>query len=294
MRKALPILLLLLACARFPETREPVVFTLGLPPALKSEDPEDEDLVSDLNILLYDGNGQLEEHRFVSRRFLAGDCSFVMNLLAGGTYTLCVCANMGYALDVPHSLDSLQIYRFHLAYPDEYPKGIPMTGCLEYFTPEETDGRIPLRRMMARVTVGMDRGALDGDVRMYVHRISVENCPSSALLFGDSSARSEEDVFVTGFSKSEEAVEPLNRTPSGTVDLYILENDGEICPTWIEMDLEYHSDQYHTPPGKYLKYRFYTGPLMRNTRRCITVRPEGDGLCQDTWKADRTALEAVD
>ncbi len=279
MKRTLLILLLtLVSCSEEPGQLQTYVFTPLLPGAVKSDDPEDENMVSDLNIFLYDWNSRLEEHRFLSRRFLGGNCSFEMKLLSGGTYTLCLAANMGYAMEAPPTLDSLKKTRFHLAYPDEYPKGIPMTGCLENFIPGEDGGLIPLRRMMARISVGMDRSALDDDVRIYVRRITVGNCPSSALLFGSSFVRNEDEVFPSGFCKADENVEPINRTPSTPVDLYLLENMGGENPSWIELDMEFHSDKYHTPPGEYLKYRFQTGDVKRNTSRSITVRPEGDGL----------------
>ena len=289
------LLLLLLSCERIPGGEGiSVVFTPLPTPEVKSDDPEDEDLVSDLNIFLYGWDGGLEEHRFIPRRLLGGNCSFGMDLLSGGTYTICVCANMGYSLYAPPKLDSLKNMRFHLAYPDEYTMGIPMSGCLENFSPDGSgEQTVPLRRMMAKISVGMDRSALDGDVRIYVRRISVGNCPSSALLFGNSSARGGDDVFASGFSKADMKAEALNRTPSGTVDLYLLENMGEDTGCWIEMELEYHSDLFHTPPGEYLIYRFHTGEVRRNTSRSITVRPEGDGLNGDSWRVDRSALEPL-
>ena len=71
----------------------------------------------------------------------------------------------------------------------------------------------------------------------------------------------------------------------------------EVC-SFIELKADYHSPRWHTRAGEHLVYRFYLGEspgnfdVRRNTLYRIWVRPQGDGLQEDSWRVDKTALEA--
>ena len=105
---------------------------------------------------------------------------------------------------------------------------------------------------------------------------------------------------------------------SRTACLYILENlQGDLLPdartekdkvldvsdalsslcSYLEIKAEYLSGTYGTPPDEYLIYRFYLGEspvnfdVERNCEYGITIRPEGDGLQEDSWRIDKSRLD---
>ena len=96
----------------------------------------DEELVSDVNLFLFDGKGRLEEHIYADRLRSGPDGRIAIDAewLCGTGCRIMACANFGYRMDVG-SLDELLKYRYHLAYPDEYSRGIPMTGIMPTVIP---------------------------------------------------------------------------------------------------------------------------------------------------------------
>ena len=301
------LLALLPSCTAVPFGTD-VQIRATLPPRTRAQNP-DETLISDLNVFIFSESGQLEEKRFIPSRRLekeGDDAVFRTRLFEEGRYSIYVCANLGYDPRI-RNLDELLSFRYHFTYPDEYGKGMPMTGCLLRVRPSDHGGTltVPLERLMAKITLRLDRSALRKDVRMRVHRVRIGACPSSALLFGESRAEKEDDLFLNGFSREGRETDALNRNLSGGLsmesDLYLLENlqgteRSGLC-SYIELEIEYHSDMFHSPPGEYLIYRFFCGPedrdfdLRRNTWYRYTVRPVGDGLDGDGWRIDRSRLE---
>ena len=276
----------------------------GIP--TRSSLPDDR-LVSDINLLIYNGEGLLEERRYLtSRQFTVqdGTVSLKTTLLTGVPYDIFVAANVGYALPAL-SREAVEAYRYYFAYPDEYSRGIPACGMLEDFVPgRNPEIVIPVRRLMSRVDVNIDRRALDDGVSIKVRSIGIGNCPRSASLDGPSFISSKEDTFGQGFIKAYGAADALNRDASpgvsGTVSLYLLENrqpepDPTVC-SYVEIKAEYLSATRVTRPDEYLVYRFYLGtgdnPLgvERNRLYTITVRPEGDGLSGEGWRVDKSGV----
>ena len=153
----------------------------------------DETLVSDINLLIYNSEGLLEERRFLSGRQLSaadGTVRLKTGLLKGVPYDIFVAANIGYALPVLSRKD-VETYRYHLAYPDEYSRGMPMSAHLDGYVNEgEAEVLLSLVRTMARIDVTVDRTKLDSDVSFQVTSVHVGNGPSSVRLFGDSRGRS--------------------------------------------------------------------------------------------------------
>ena len=307
--KPVPALLLLLlvpSCTSVP-VRDEVLIRAALPAATRSKDP-DETRITDLNVFIFTESGQLEEKRFISGRRLEKEgenALFRTRLVQEGRYTVYLCANLGYEPPI-RSLEDLLSFRYHLTYPDEYGRGMPMTGCLTHARPADTGGEwtVPLERLMAEVRLRFDRSALRDDVRIQVRRVRVGACPSSVLLFGNSRAEGEADLFRNGFSKEEQEVMALNREVADGISretgLFLLENlqgkdKSRLC-SYIELEMEYYSDRFHSKPGEYLIYRFYPGEpdsfdIRRNSRYRYTVRPVGDGLDGDDWRVDRSGLE---
>ena len=282
----------------------------------------DETLVSDINLLIYNSEGLLEERRFLSGRQLSaadGTVRLKTGLLKGVPYDIFVAANIGYALPVLSRKD-VETYRYHLAYPDEYSRGMPMSAHLDgYVNKGEAEVLLPLVRTMARIDVTVDRTKLDSDVSFQVTSVHVGNGPSSVRLFGDSRAESAAQVFAGGFSLEGKQVQALNIDQttgvSGSVSLYLPENlQGDLLSTqdergkvfsegqydkvcsYLEIRGTYHSDSWHTRAGEPLVYRFYLGDgpgnfdIFRNTACKVTVHLEGTGLGEEGWRVDKSRL----
>ncbi len=291
-------------------------------PMTKSEDP-DENVISDINLFTFSEDGILEDCRYVPWREMADKKAITVKImLVRGVRARIAClANLGYRLDGIRTSSDLDNYRYSMAYPDEYSKGMPMFGSMErVWTPQEKEIRLNLKRMMAKISISMDRSELDAGVKLNVKSVTIGNCPKSATLKGPSSPSGENDVFSRGFIKSYEDVNALNKSEkesmSGEVDVYMLENmngnllddtvddNGKILSgtkaktcSYIEIRSEYISPGRQSGPDGYLIYRFYLGESSSNfdvERNChyhVTVQPHGSGLEETGWRIDKTGLE---
>lgn len=321
--KKLPCLLLLLlpgACAPERETPPPLVIVLSTDGLLTRAADPDETRISDYNLFIFNAQGFLEESAYVPARSLQpsdGTLRYRTQLLADGPYTILAAANIGYPL-VLRSLEEALQERYYMAYPDEYSQGLPMSAWQEGVSAGAA-GEITLRlqRLMARIDLCIDRSALDPDVRFTVREVRVGGCPSSVLLFASSRAENSDMIFSGGFLRSGNEVNELNREAgpgrSGCVSLYLLENcQGQVLASvesdrdkilsdryysqvcsYVEVRAEYESDHWRTAPDKRLTYRFYLGEDRENfdvERNClyrITLRPEGSGLNEESWRVEK-------
>ena len=293
-------LLILAACTRMPmPERCPATIVLKTQtPATRAADP-DEEHISDYNLLIFNPLGELEEKVFVSGRqmeYRGGAVCHRTYLLKGVPYTFLAAANLGYELPC-RTLEEARAYRYHMAYPDEFRSGIPMVAILEnQETTEQME--IPLERLTAKVVLSVDRRALDEDVQLVVRQVKVGSCPSSVQLSGESRGL---HFFANGYLKDWSQVRALNE--GGSLGVYLLENAQGERPepsradcSYIEIKMEYHSDSFHTRAGEYLVYRFFLQEspgvytVRRNVLYRITVKPEGDGLEEDGWRVDQSAL----
>ena len=318
-------LLLAVACSREKAPQKaPVTLYLDPGPLSTRAATPDENLISDYNLLIFNAFGILEEKVYRPRRQMLvteGKAVYGTSLLLDVPYYIYAVANLGYELPC-RTLEEVQEYRFHLAYPDEYGQGMLMVARAEKVTMGHSGSfTLPLERLMARVDLSIDRSSLDADVRFQVEEVVVGGCPSSALLFRESRVEAAAQTFTVGFSQSGRGVVPLNTdiTPghSGAVSLYLLENCqgnllenvlspsgrvftegnyGEVC-SYIEIRASYHSSHYDSQAGRPLIYRFYLGESLdnfdvrRNTLYSITVKPEGDGLSEDSWRVVKDGLK---
>lgn len=289
----------------------------------KSADP-DEEMISDVNLFVFSEDGYLEEFRYVSARMLdkaGGKVRVQIPLIRGIKASIACCANFGYELKDISTIEQLAEYRYNLAYPDEYSRGMPMCAIVKKtWSTEDKEIIIPLKRMMAKISVSMDRSALDNNVRLSVKGVSIGNCPRSASVSGPSSVKGTSDVFMKGFSKDFREVDAMNREiapgMSGEVSLFMMENmmgdllddtvddrgkivEGAVAGScsYISVECEYVSDRLNSRPGEYLIYRFYLGgsnwnfDIERNFHYHFIVQPCGDGLGDSGWRTDKSALE---
>lgn len=304
-------------CSTYETEREvPVVMKISCNRLESRAYDPDEDLISDISLLIFDERGSSEACLWSED----GRSTFETRLLIGHKYTICACANFGYRIQVENISETADI-KYHMAYPDEYRNGIPMYA-IEEVTLSEDDREITitLERLMAKISLQMDRSILSDDVRMYVRTARIGNCPRSVSVFTESRVRNEDDCFPSGFVRKDFETDMLNtgsdKGLSGSIYLYMLENmQGEMdtdiyedsekifgktdsrrktC-SYIELEIEYMSDEFYST-GKGLIYRFYLGEdrnnldVERNCHYHITVTPEDDGLSDDGWRVDKSSL----
>ena len=281
----------------------------------RSADP-DENLVSDISVIIFDEQGNAEDSFWSDK----GISTFETRLIIGKAYTICACANFGYRV-YADNISDLEKIRFHLAYPDDYRQGMPMYAREEIVIgADDTDIRILLKRLMAKISLQMDRRHLSDDVEIFVRRAEIGNCPRSSSVFIPNKVHDEDECFPVGFLRNEMGTDNLNSSSenglSKSVSLYMLENmqgrmDGAITDddektfdrndhrrktcSYIELEMEYQSDDFYSG-NKGLIYRFYLGEdrnsldIERNCHYNITVTMEDDGLSYDSWRVDKSGL----
>lgn len=282
--------------------------------ASKAMDP-DEERISDVSIMIFDERGDAEECLWLQN----GQTTAEVSLVVGKRYSFRACANFGYRTYADH-IDELDETIYYMAYPDEYSQGMPMYAEIDNIRiGEDASVELKLQRLMAKISLRMDRRRLSEGVEMNVLGVRIGNCPKSVKVFEKNTVSSHDQCFGMGFSRDDVQTAVLNTIRqddiSGTVTLYMLENmqgdiegsidsDAEkvfgeqdhrrdIC-SYIEMDIEYLShEKYSERP---LVYRFYLGDsrtnldVERNCHYMITVCPEDDGLKGDGWRVDKSGI----
>ena len=282
--------------------------------ASKSADP-DEEMISDVSIMIFDENGDAEECIWLKD----GQIHVEVPLVLGKRYSFRACANFGYRTYADH-MDELEEMVYYMAYPDEYSKGIPMYAAADDIkVGKDATVHLKLIRLMSKISLRMDRRRLSKDVQIHVTGVRIGNCPKSVKVFGPSRVNNNSQCFSMGFSRDDAQSAILNTISSdnlsGILTLYMLENmqgdmdthihedaekvfdendhRREVC-SYIEIDMEYLSyEQYSETP---LKYRFYLGDsrsnldVERNSHYHITVCPEDDGLKGDGWRVDKSGM----
>ena len=293
-----------------------IVFSRALAQT-KSSAPEEEK-ISDISLMIFDESGNAEECMFLDK----GISRISTTLVADKRYTFCACANFGRQIYADH-IDELQELVFRMAYPDEYKEGIPLAAMQSLLITEDCSIEIALERLMAKISLSMDRSHLDEDVEMFVRAARIGNCPRYVKPFTDSRIRDKDDTFPVGFSLNDVQTSDLNinveKDRSKEVSLYMFENmqgtadihighdrdkvfdkgdpRKDIC-SYIEMEIEYLSSEKKSG-SKGLVYRFYLGEdrnsfdVRRNTCYHITVTPENDGLSEDSWRVDQSDITDI-
>ncbi len=277
----------------------------------------DEEKISDISLMIFNRDGEAEECIYLDD---AEDCD--VRLLVENKYTICACVNFGYRV-CAENLDELENLEYHLAYPDDYSLGIPMYAYQEIYLDGDTEEiSLELKRLMAKISLQIDRSRLSEGVGFYIRSAKICNCPRLTKVFGQNSISNSDECFALGFQRSDYETDILNTNNdvSEAISLYMLENmqgefDGEIendsdkvfeendprrsrC-SYIELEIEYISGKYYSS-GKGLIYRFYLGEdrsnldVERNCHYRITVSPEDDGLSDDGWRIDKSNLKERD
>lgn len=277
----------------------------------------DEGKISNISLLIFDSYGRILENIYRQDNKPVN-----VSLIKDESYSFAAVANFGYKVNVT-SVEDLESLRYHLAYPDEYKEGMPMTSrIVPYRITNNTEIRLELINMMSKVSIRIDRNELSEGVEFHVSGIRIGNCPKNALAFRRNKAEKADDCFSSGFSLNGSECNALN-TPeypgiSGEVSLYMFENmqgqfsaegittdEEKIIPeddprfrtcSFVEIDIDYTSHLWQSKNSP-LTYRFYLGDgpnsldVERNRHYHITVIPEDDGLDGDGWRIDKTGLQ---
>ena len=229
--------LIAVGCARIgtPEEKEVMcrisVEDIGY--AVKAMDP-DENMISDVSIMIFDERGEAEECLWLPN----GETSTEIPLVLGKTYSFRACANFGYRTFADH-ISELDETVFYMAYPDEYSKGMPMYACADGIRiGDDASVSLKMKRLMAKISLRMDRRKLSDGVEMKVVGVRIGNCPKSVKVFGTNAVSNHDQCFGIGFSRNDAQTAVLNTLTkddlSGTVSLYMLENMQGDMPVYNE------------------------------------------------------------
>lgn len=283
----------------------------------KSEIPDEEQL-NDINLLVF-CDGSAEDQIWTTTYPDSHDHFITLNLLKGKRYSFFAFANFGRRITAGREEDIGGI-SVEMESADSYRNGIPMTAVAESVLIEE-DGQITLelKRMMAKISLSIDRSRLSEDVSIMINSVRIGNCPRYATVAGGSKISGSFDCLPSGYMLEKTQCSPLNVTGqggiSGEVSLYMLENmqgdfpwqisaDEEkvfedddpmasVC-SYLEICADYRSDSHFSRND--LIYRFYLGDGLDNLdveRNChyhIVVTPEDDGLSGSGWRVDKTGI----
>ena len=257
----------------------------------------DELMISDINLLLFDEEGDLHEKVYIEDGMT--DCRLRLN--DDVSYSLFACANTG-QIHADHISEMEELVHY-LGSPDDYDVGIPMSAVIHDLNiSRDTTVRLALTRLAAKIALMIDRSRLNEDVELTIREVSLRNCPAKAGLFKERPAAKMEDCFETGFTV--ENVSPLNSCgndgKSGEVCLFVLEDirrssGMEGLLPYLEIKADYRSDSLYTL-GQPLIYRSLvsdctsSGKIERNCIYDIMLTPEDDGISEDDWKSDKTGL----
>ena len=278
----------------------------------------EENRIHDINLLVF--CGESAEDRIWTRTPYDNSEHFItLNLLKGKRYSFYAFINFGKKIDA-EEISDINNLKVEIESAERFDKGIPMTAAAEdILIGEDSQITLELERMMAKISLRIDRSRLSEGVDININSIRIGNYPKYAYAMAESKVTGSYDCLPSGFYLSGSQCISLNRSGqgglSGEVSLYMLENmqgdfpweigeDEEkvfddddprasVC-SYIEIEADYRSDTHFSRTG--LIYRFYLGDgldnldVERNCHYTITVRPEDDGLSGDGWRVDKSGL----
>lgn len=304
-----------------PEEETAVIISFGREGMSCKAALPDEERISDINLMIIDEYGKLEYSDWFMVKGQSDNISHKVNLIKGNRYRFYACANFGYKVTV-EDIGDIEDLKFHLAYPDEYRTGIPMSAQTDYVRIRNNlSVELEFIRLMSKISLRINRGLLDDDISMDVTGVRIGNCPKVMSVFEESRILDADECFGIGFSTDAAGCGKLNevheKNMSGAICMYMLENIqgrfpgaplnscrdkvfgpydplSEIC-SYIEVDIDYRSPHKWSSTSP-LKYRFYLGEdlddisIRRNSHYIFTICPEGDGLSGGGWRVDKSGL----
>ena len=297
---------------------ESITVCFRCPDYITRSSVDEECVIYDLNLMVFH-DGVLEYKEWINVPKGEELVSMDLHLIKGRDYVFYVLANYGTELEII-SLEALEDVKLELESPYLSGTGCLMSAMTDINTLSDSSPEIELCRMMAKISISIDRSALSEDVVMNVQKVCIGNCPKFISAIGRNKMENRFDRFDEGFCLSGEHCQELNRTGqggrSGEVSLFMLENMQGDFPyeieedeekvldeedvlsdvsSYIEIEMEYRSSR-HFSTDRNLIYRFYLGEglddlnVERNCHYHITVTPEDGGLSGNGWRVDKTGI----
>lgn len=298
--------------------RESINVCFRCPGYITRSSAYEESIIHDLNLMVFH-DGDLEYKEWISVPEGEEQVSMNLHLINGRDYTFYALANYGKELNIS-GIESLNDLKLEIGSPYISGNGCLMSAMTEVKVSTGDDVEMELCRMMAKISISINRGHLSEDVVMNVQKVCIGNCPRFINAVGKNRTENRFDRFDEGFCLSGDDCNELNRTGqggrSGEASLFMLENMQGDFPyeieedeekvieeedalsdvaSYIEIELEYKSSK-HFSTDRNLIYRFYLGEglddlnVERNCHYHITVTPEDDGLSGSGWRVDKTGI----
>ena len=298
------------------EQEQTVTFRLRQEAFCTKGEESPDNLIADVNIIAFNG----EEAELSEWMQTDWEEDISIRLVKDRTYSIYVLANAGRKLDIT-SLKDLEKAALEVDMDTRFSGGIPMYYMKYGMVPEDEPViEVELKRMVAKISIRMDRSGLSEGINMNVKKIRIGNYPRYISLTGNNFVGSEHDRFETGYELDEEGCILLNNSGrkgiSGEVDLYVPENmqgdfpfsissDEEkvidkddplfLTCSYMEIEMYYRSDTLLSYDSN-LIYRFYLGggldnlDIEGNCHYHITITPEDDGLSGSGWRVDKSGI----
>lgn len=258
------------------------------------------DIISNYTILVYDSSGEKRFHGYSAN---SGSIDIVVPM---GEITVAVIGNIG-EIDCTYytKIDSLWSARTSLMHSPS--NGVLYTGVANInITGSQNDVRIVLKRVIAKVTVVLNRSQLNEDVSLEITKIQLKNVPLSVKLFGNNTPGISQ--IVTDGDYITTNLEPVNHETASAI--YLFENmqgdigsnsipslkyagtKSNVC-SYLEITANYIS------PAKtgIIKYRSFLGEnptnnfdVMRETHYKETLLFTGSSINESSWRVDVSNL----
>ena len=284
----------------------------------KAEIPQ-EDKINDINLIIFE-NGTAETIYWDEDPDTEEEIKFETSFVKGRSYSIFAMANIGKMLEI-REIKEIDDLSAEVGDEGFGMSGLPMSAYLEDI-PESEWGEISMElvRMVAKISICMDRSRLSEDVEMTVKSVRIGNYPKYALASGPSKVISSHDRYENGHILTPVQCNPLNIIGHGgiseEVSLYMLENMHGSFPYEIEDDEEkildeddrlyglasyleieiHYSSKDKISYDSNLIYRFYLGEgrqdlnIERNCHYHIRITPEDDGLSGGGWRVDKSGI----
>ncbi len=273
-----------------------------------------EDVISNINIFVYDANGLLAASEYVGEY----EDKVKINVYSGQDYTVYAIANVGDISQIAQARTEKGLNRLEWKIADlstmvSDEGHMPFSGTLSSVSPDLKDQVIPMTRLFAKFRIILDTTALDSEVTLFdVRRVRLRNINRRVEYFGQSKAESADDIISVGMSYEGGEVVPAF---SEGIDFYMPENAQgnllsgnqeeethqpsqeymDLC-TYVEFLVNYRSNTQYNDS---LIYRYYLHDglrmdnfdILRNEMYTCQTNFTGSGINETTWRIDVSGMK---
>lgn len=263
-----------------------------------------ETVIKDLNLFILDSRNNIVQRHYVARHNISDNkCNLSLKLLKNVRYEFFVCANIGFEMTAIKSVKDLQEFKYHLAYAGEYDKSIPMSCNFSYNSgSDDSSMEIKLKRMVAKISVSIDRSNLPQNIKVIIKSIAVRQTPKHIYAFKENSGLYKQEVFEQGYFKNIRNSGGLNNFNqegiSKEVFLYVPENikanygDGaglqpDPVSSFVEIRISYIKNK---EKSEEILHRFFIGEKLsveRNSHYHFTAILKSFPDYTPDWKMEK-------